>query len=210
MIPLVLPRPLRPSEICKELPDSALLTSKSLHLFPSGSTSSVPSQAPCPQGPVEGSELLGSALEPLCLIHASQSGGCSCHLHPGWAHPQCHLQVLGTTWVLPTAHVLLGFSQAYRSGPEDGHHRHPSGTFCPLSPLTPPLPPLDPNSTHPWVLQPTLPQFCLLPSTSVGRREVTMVIIRQDKSNPIISLTEKACNAMGESLSHQRLRQGHV
>lgn len=66
-----------------------------------------------------------------------------------------------------------------------------------------PLPPLDPNSTYPWVLPPMLPQFCLLPSTSVGRRVVTMVMIRQDKPNPIISLTEKASNIMGESLSHQ-------
>lgn len=73
LIPLGLPRPPLSSETCKELPDSALLTCKSLHLLPSGSTSSVPSQAPHPQGSVEGSELPGSALGPLCLLHAIQS-----------------------------------------------------------------------------------------------------------------------------------------
>ena len=61
--------------------------------------------------------------------------GCSCHLHPAGPSPSAILQALGTTWVLPTAHMLLGFSETYRSSPEDGYRHHPAGTFCPPSSL---------------------------------------------------------------------------
>lgn len=97
--------------------------------------------------------------------------------------PSATLQVLGTTQVLPTC--------SWGETPPS-----PFWNLLPSPSPPTPLPPLDPHSTHLWILQAPVPQFCLLPPTWVGRSEVTMVTVRQYKSHPIISLTEKASSAI--------------
>lgn len=182
LISLVLPRTLLSREICKQLPDSALLTRKSLHLLFWGSTSSVPSQAPLPQG------LLEVGVLP-ALPWALSAGSTLTQ-----ASPSATLQALSTT-------TVPGCPTGLQTPPWGWTPPSPFWNLLPSLPPHAPLPPLDPNPTHLWVPQPMLLQFCLLPSTLVGGSVVTMAIVRQYKSNPIISLTEKASNATRESLS---------